>query len=65
LGLAQYNFSILGKTVENLAPQKQKITPLLLYLYQNRRLHFKKNLQFYHTYISLHPSHRADALKSS
>jgi len=47
LGLASYNYSLLGKPVENLAHQKQKITPSLLYLYQNRRLHFKQNLPFY------------------
>jgi len=45
--LVSYNYFVLRKTVENLAPQKQKIKPSLLYLYQNRRLHFKQNLPFY------------------
>jgi len=31
--LASYNFSVLGKTVENLAPQKQKITDLHYLIY--------------------------------
>jgi len=45
VSLASYNYSLLGKTVKNVAAQKQKNHTLsLLYLYQINYLDFKQDL---------------------